>query len=616
MKKVNSNLSLIAISLLVFQFFISVAFAQAPHSLNYQTVIRRSNNSLVASTTVGVKLSILRGSLNGTKVFVETQIATTNANGLLTLIVGSGTPVTGTILGIDWYEGPYFIQTETDPEGGTTYSITNSTQLLSVPYALYAKKSGSTVVGPQGNQGPQGAAGPDGSQGPQGAQGQIGEDGVLGTIGPQGPDTTMSVNCLECHNHITSTGITIEKAIINAKREIEFSKHSEGAELSMSEGGSTGCAPCHSHQGNHSVIDGNVQPLLTWASNKYSYTYNAEASQSSGLTTMPNKISCFTCHKGAASDTMALYNVAPVPMTMYPTYVGGTVTTPAKVMNMTQKGGESNLCLKCHQPRPMQVSTTIGNASRYGASVDYADIAANPLDTWYDNTIGNASPNKLLPKYSQANHYGQVGAIVSGKGGVEFVGSLTYTNISSHQSRVTCQDCHMATPTGITGGHSMRVMYVDESNAKHYNFKGCNVTYCHSGMSTNSTQWNSRRNSTLALLTTLSAKLSSGGHEFMHKNTNPLTNLWALTTPLGWDGNFDIYNASSNPDAAFKDPSLAAGNVVNDALPVFPSLKNVQFGAMINFQFAVREYSLGVHNPNYTEALLQNSIDALIAAGF
>ncbi|MCF8371615.1 MAG: DUF1566 domain-containing protein [Bacteroidales bacterium] len=114
-------------------------FAQSPEKMSYQAVIRNSSDILITSTLVGMQISILQGSPTGTMVYVETQTATTNANGLITVEIGSGIPLTGTFSTIDWAIGPYFIKTETDPAGGTNYTITGTSQLLSVPYALYAK---------------------------------------------------------------------------------------------------------------------------------------------------------------------------------------------------------------------------------------------------------------------------------------------------------------------------------------------------------------------------------------------------------------------------------------------------------------------------------------------
>jgi hypothetical protein len=138
----------------LFTFFAAVVltanvFAQAPQKMSYQAVIRNSSNTLVSSTAVSMRISILQGSTSGTAVYVETQTATTNANGLVSLEIGAGTAVTGTFAGIDWSAGPYFIKTETDPAGGTSYSITGTSQLLSVPYALSAA-SASSIVNPTG----------------------------------------------------------------------------------------------------------------------------------------------------------------------------------------------------------------------------------------------------------------------------------------------------------------------------------------------------------------------------------------------------------------------------------------------------------------------------------
>jgi uncharacterized protein (TIGR02145 family) len=113
-------------------------WSQAPKKMSYQAVVRNGSNALVSSTVVGMQISILQGSVSGTAVYVETQTPTTNANGLASLEIGAGVAVTGTMAGIDWANGPYFIKTETDPAGGTAYSISGTTELVSVPYALHS----------------------------------------------------------------------------------------------------------------------------------------------------------------------------------------------------------------------------------------------------------------------------------------------------------------------------------------------------------------------------------------------------------------------------------------------------------------------------------------------
>jgi len=143
-KKINSILAglLLTASLLLTQ----QATAQAPQKMSYQSVLRNSSNVLLANTAVGIRISVLQGSATGSAVYVETQTATTNGNGLVSIQIGTGAATTGTFAGIDWAAGPYFIKTETDPAGGSNYSITGTQEILSVPYAMYAAKSGDATI--------------------------------------------------------------------------------------------------------------------------------------------------------------------------------------------------------------------------------------------------------------------------------------------------------------------------------------------------------------------------------------------------------------------------------------------------------------------------------------
>lgn len=118
-------------------------FAQAPQKMTYQAVVRNSSNALVKSSPVGMKVSLLQGSVTGTAVYIETHTTQTNQNGLLDIEIGGGTIVSGTYLnGIYWAGGPYFIKTEIDPLGGNNYTITSTSELLSVPYSNYSNVSG------------------------------------------------------------------------------------------------------------------------------------------------------------------------------------------------------------------------------------------------------------------------------------------------------------------------------------------------------------------------------------------------------------------------------------------------------------------------------------------
>jgi hypothetical protein len=138
MKKNTIQFMLILIILLAFQSFLPSLWAQSPQKMSYQAVVRNSSDKLVTDKVVGMKISILKGAKIGTAVYTETQKPTSNANGLVTVEIGTGTSIDD-FSAIDWTTGPYFIKTETDPSGGTSYSISGVSELLSVPFALHAK---------------------------------------------------------------------------------------------------------------------------------------------------------------------------------------------------------------------------------------------------------------------------------------------------------------------------------------------------------------------------------------------------------------------------------------------------------------------------------------------
>lgn len=116
--------------------------AQAPERMSYQAIVRSAAGQLLTNQNVAVRVSVLQGSAAGTSVYSERVTGTTNANGLISLAIGSGTVLSGTFNTINWGTNSYFLKTETDPAGGTNYTIAGTSQLLSVPYALYAKSSG------------------------------------------------------------------------------------------------------------------------------------------------------------------------------------------------------------------------------------------------------------------------------------------------------------------------------------------------------------------------------------------------------------------------------------------------------------------------------------------
>ncbi len=135
---------------ILFLFFImihAVGIGQAPDLISYQAIIRNSSNELVSNVSVGTRISILRGTAADVLLYQEEHSVKTNLNGLIYLNIGSGAPLFGTMSGIDWSKGPFYVKSETDPTGGKNYTLVVVSQLLSVPFSIYAK-SAEKVTGP------------------------------------------------------------------------------------------------------------------------------------------------------------------------------------------------------------------------------------------------------------------------------------------------------------------------------------------------------------------------------------------------------------------------------------------------------------------------------------
>jgi len=126
--------------------------SQAPETFSYQAVVRDADNNLIQNEEIAIQISLLQGSESGVEVYVETHLITSNENGLVTLEVGGGSAVSGSFSELNWADGPYFLRTEVDVEGGSNYMLSGTQQLLSVPYALYAAESGSDQDFPSGNE--------------------------------------------------------------------------------------------------------------------------------------------------------------------------------------------------------------------------------------------------------------------------------------------------------------------------------------------------------------------------------------------------------------------------------------------------------------------------------
>lgn len=133
----------------ILTLFLAVLFgfsslAQSPEKLSFQSIVRDASNKLVKNTMVGMKISVLQGSPSGTAVYEETHYPLTNINGLLTIEIGTGI-TSGDFSSINWSNGPFYVKSEVDPTGGTNYTITGTSELLSVPYALHANTADRVV---------------------------------------------------------------------------------------------------------------------------------------------------------------------------------------------------------------------------------------------------------------------------------------------------------------------------------------------------------------------------------------------------------------------------------------------------------------------------------------
>lgn len=170
-----------------------ITFAQAPQAVNYQGVARNATGNPLTSQAIGLRMTIHSGSPTGPAVYSESFLTATNAYGLYNVQLGRGTPISGTFSSISWGSASFYLQVELDPAGGSNYVAAGTSELISVPYALYAQTSGgggptgpTGPAGASGATGPTGAAGPTGPTGPAGATGPTGPAGATGASGPTG----------------------------------------------------------------------------------------------------------------------------------------------------------------------------------------------------------------------------------------------------------------------------------------------------------------------------------------------------------------------------------------------------------------------------------------------
>ena len=124
----------------------AVSFAQTPQGFNYQATVRDNSGELVINQNVYFKFNVIQGSQTSVPIYTEIHYVSTDDLGQVGLVIGQGTSETGSFSQIDWSLGNYFLGIELDTGSGNDYVAMGTTQMLSVPYALYAESSGNATT--------------------------------------------------------------------------------------------------------------------------------------------------------------------------------------------------------------------------------------------------------------------------------------------------------------------------------------------------------------------------------------------------------------------------------------------------------------------------------------
>ncbi len=142
--KVDNNMNILRILMIL--IFPILGISQAPNKINFQSVLRNTNGEVVSNSAVSLRISILSGTINGAAVYIETHTKTTDTGGLMSLQIGGGTVLSGVFANINWGSSAHFIKLEADFSGGNSYVLLGTQELMSVPYALYASKTDTSVL--------------------------------------------------------------------------------------------------------------------------------------------------------------------------------------------------------------------------------------------------------------------------------------------------------------------------------------------------------------------------------------------------------------------------------------------------------------------------------------
>ncbi len=404
----------------------------------------------------------------------------------------------------------------------------------------------------------------------EGPAGPAGKDGATGAAGKDAgfvyfEGFKADLKCATCHSADSDTSLRVAAL----KFQYEFSGHGEGAEYSHT---TNTCNGCHTNEGfNERYRKGFATETFT-----VGVASGPITSQSITNVTRPG---CFTCHAPHARGNFSVRDSGGVNIF---TLIGGKSTA---VWNGTS---ESNLCVKCHQPR--MTSNFL--------------IPGTTATSWQPNATKTAATDTAkIYTTSWNNHVsGQMTQTLLGTGGVEIAGATAYSN-SYHTTLIGnktlgCPDCHMATVSSGTryGGHTFKVKYVADtsSTSASYNLAGCNVTGCHTGVTTSESHWTKR--ATIIAKTTELAKLLMD---------TTITKKWMVPQSgkaVAWVKYGTLGKIAGD--------TTYSGNGASSTVPlvIIPAVKA---GALWNLVHVQNDKSHGMHNYQYTLALLQNSIDEL-----
>ena len=116
------------------------SYVSNAQGINFQGVARSSNGTILASSNISLRLSIISKSVDATPEYIEIKKVVTNAQGIFSIVIGDAVAgsTTGTFSSINWANAPKFLKVEMDPSGGTSYINMGITQLQYVPYSFYS----------------------------------------------------------------------------------------------------------------------------------------------------------------------------------------------------------------------------------------------------------------------------------------------------------------------------------------------------------------------------------------------------------------------------------------------------------------------------------------------